>query len=64
MRFLFGLVVGIALTSAAVFFLDRQAQDTQKHVINWDVLSEQVGLLTKDGQKAWADFTREITGPE
>lgn len=64
MRFLFGLVVGIALTSAAVYFMDRRAQDTQKHVINWDVLGEQVGTLTKDGQKAWADFTREITGPQ
>ncbi|HML92127.1 hypothetical protein [Methyloceanibacter sp.] len=64
MRFLLGLVAGIVLTLVAVYFLDRNAQDTQKHVINWDVLGEQAGTLTKDAQKAWADFTREITGPQ
>ena len=64
MRFLLGLVVGIVLTLVAVYFLDRNAQDTQKHVVNWDVLGEQVGTLTKDAQKAWADLTREITGPQ
>ncbi len=64
MRFLLGLVVGIVLTLVAVYFLDRNAQDTQKHVVNWDVLGEQVSTLTKDAQKAWADLTREITGPQ
>ena len=64
MRFLLGLVVGIVLTLVAVYFLDRNAQDTQKHVVNWDVLGEQVSTLTKDAQKAWADLIREITGPQ
>jgi len=65
MRFLVGFILGVALTIIAVYVLDRGAGGTEeKRIVNWDVVSEKVDALTAEGQKAWADFTREMTGPE
>ena len=65
MRFLVGFILGVALTIVAVYVLDRGADGTEeKRIVNWDVVSERVDALTAEGQKAWADFTREMTGPE
>jgi len=65
MRFLVGFILGVALTIVAVYILDRGADGTEeKSIVNWDVVSEKVDSLTAEGQKVWADFTREITGPE
>ena len=65
MRFLVGFILGVALTIVVVYVLDRGADGTEdKRIVNWDVVSEKVNALTAEGQKAWADFTREMTGPE
>ena len=64
MRFLLGLIVGIALTIIAVYFLDRRGEPEEQQMVNWDVVGQKVQGLTGDAQKAWKDFTREITGPE
>lgn len=64
MRFLLGLIVGIALTIIAVYVLDMRAEHETQHVVNWKVVGEKVHALTADAQKAWQDFTREMTGPQ
>jgi len=65
MRFLLGLILGVVLTVVAVYMLDRGADGTEeKRIVNWDVVNEKVNTLTAEGQKIWADFTREITGPQ
>lgn len=63
MRFLSGLILGIALTIIAVYVLDMRAERETKKMVNWNVVGEKVHVLTADAQKAWGDFTREITGP-
>jgi hypothetical protein len=65
MRFFVGFILGVALTIVAVYASDLGAQGTEeKRIVNWDVVSEKVNTLTAEGQKVWADFTHEITGPE
>ena len=63
MRFILGFILGVAVTVVAAFVVDRQEQQAEKHVVNWDVVHEKVGAATEDAQKVWSDFTREITGP-
>ena len=65
MRLLVGFILGVVVTVVAVYVLDSGASGTEeKRMVNWDVVSEKVNALTAEGQKAWADFTREITGPQ
>jgi hypothetical protein len=64
MRFLLGILVGIALTIIAVYALDLGAGDeAQKKIVNWDVVGEKLSVLTAEAREIWADFTREMTGP-
>lgn len=65
MRFLVGFILGVAVTVVAVYVSDSGANGPEeKHIVNWDVVSEKLSALTADGRKVWADFTREITGPQ
>ena len=64
MRFLLGLIVGAALTIIAVYVLDMRADREAEHMVNWDVVGEKLGVLTAEAREVWADFTREITGPQ
>lgn len=63
MRFLSGLILGIALTIIVVYVLDMRAEREAPKMVNWNVVGEKVNAVTMDAQQAWADFTREITGP-
>ena len=63
MRFLFGFILGVALTVVAAFVMDQREQQVDKRVVNWDVVNEKVGAATKDAQEVWSDFTSEMTGP-
>mgnify|MGYP001813269631 CR=1 FL=1 len=63
MRFLLGLILGVALTVVAAFVMDQREQQVEKRVVNWDVVNEKVGAATKDAQEVWSDFTSELTGP-
>jgi FMN-dependent NADH-azoreductase len=63
MRFLVGLIFGVALTVVAAFVMDQREQQVEKRVVNWDVVNEKVGAATKDAQEVWSDFTSELTGP-
>jgi hypothetical protein len=65
MRFLVGFILGVAVTIVAVYVMDSGTSGTEeKRMVNWDVVGEKVNALTAEGQKAWSDFTREITGPQ
>ncbi len=65
MRFLVGFILGAAVTVIAVYVSDSGANGAEeKPIVNWDVVSEKLSALTADGRKVWADFTREITGPQ
>jgi hypothetical protein len=63
MRFLLGVILGVALTVVAAFVIDQREKREEKRVVNWDIVSEKVDAATKDAQQVWSDFTREITGP-
>ena len=64
MRFLLGVLVGVLLTVIAVYALDLGTDgETQKRIVNWDVVGEKLGVLTAQAREVWADFTREMTGP-
>ncbi len=63
MRFILGFILGVAVTVIAAYVIDQREQQTEKHVVNWDVVHEKVGAATEDAQQVWSDFTREITGP-
>lgn len=65
MRFLLGFVLGVAVTIVAVYIMDSGSTGTEeKRMVNWDVVGEKLNTLTAEGQEVWADFTREITGPQ
>ena len=64
MRFFLGLIVGIALTVIGTYVLDMRAENETKPMVNWDVVNERLGVLTAEAREVWADFTREITGPQ
>ncbi len=64
MRFFLGLIVGIVLTVIAAYVLDMRAEREVQPMVNWDVVNEKLGILTAEAREVWADFTREITGPQ
>lgn len=64
MRFLLGLIVGIVLTFVVAYVLDTRAEREAEQMVNWDVVNERLGVLTAEAREVWADFTREITGPQ
>jgi len=64
MRFILGILVGIALTIIAVYALDLgTGGEAQNKIVNWDVVGEKLSVLTAEAREVWADFTREMTGP-
>ena len=64
MRFLLGMIVGALLTVAGAYIVDSRTDPLQgTRMVNWTVVGERVDELTADLQKAWANFTRQMTGP-
>jgi hypothetical protein len=69
MRFILGMIIGSLLTVAGVYFADSRAKpvaegvETERPMVNWDVVGKKVDELTADAQSVWNDFTREMTGP-
>jgi hypothetical protein len=57
------------LTIAGVYFADSRAKpaaegvETERPMVNWDVVGKRVDELTAEAQTIWNDFTREMTGP-
>jgi hypothetical protein len=69
MRFILGMIIGSLLTVAGVYFADSRAKpasegvETERPMVNWDVVGTKVDELTTEAQTIWNDFTREMTGP-
>ena len=61
MRFVLGLILGVALTVVAAFVMDQREKSVEKRVVNWDVVGEKAGTVTEDAQQIWDDFTRVST---
>ena len=65
MRLLIGIILGALLTIIGVYIVDFGADGVrQRSRVNWDVGGERVNTLTGGAQTGWADFTREMTGPQ
>jgi hypothetical protein len=65
MRLLIGIILGALLTIIGVYIVDFGADGVrQRSMVNWDVVGERVNTLTGGAQTVWADFTREMTGPQ
>ena len=65
MRLLLGIVLGALLTILVVYIVDLGADGVdQRHIVNWDVVGERLSSLTAGLRVMWADFTREMTGPQ
>jgi hypothetical protein len=64
MRFFFGMILGALLTVGAAYIADSRSDPLQgTRMVNWSVVGEKLDELTVDLQRAWHDFTRQITGP-
>jgi len=65
MRLLLGIILGVLLTIIVVYIADLGADgEEQRRIVNWDVVGEKLNALTSEAQAIWADFTREMTGPQ
>ena len=65
MRLLLGIILGVLLTIIVVYIADLGADgEEQRRIVNWDVVGEKLNALTSEPQAIWADFTREMTGPQ
>lgn len=65
MRLFIGIILGALLTIIGIYIVDLGADGAkQRQIVNWDVVGERLNVLTAGAQVVWADFTREITGPQ
>ncbi|MEM7192684.1 MAG: hypothetical protein AAF405_07415 [Pseudomonadota bacterium] len=62
MRFLFGLIVGIAVTVGVVYLMDQQQDSADKQMVNWDVVGDKVGAAGEKAEEAMKDVTNEVSG--
>jgi hypothetical protein len=64
MRFLLGLILGSLLTIGGAYVSDQREDPANPHpMVNWDVVSQKVDVLTADLKQKWDEFTRQMTGP-
>ena len=65
MRLFIGIILGALLTIIGIYIVDLGADGAkQRQMVNWDVVGERLNNLTAGAQTVWADFTREMTGPQ
>lgn len=61
MRFILGMIIGSLLTIAGVYFADSRAKpaahavETERPMVNWDVVGKRVDELTAEAQTIWND---------
>ncbi len=64
MRLLLGMILGSLLTIGGAYVADQRDNATEPHpMVNWDVVSQKLAVLTSDARQMWDDFTRQMTGP-
>ena len=58
MRFIFGIIVGAALTICGVFVLDTlKAGAEASPMVNWEVVGKNVDALSAMVKRSWAKLT-------
>jgi hypothetical protein len=60
MRFIFGLIVGCALTVGGAYLADTMTPPTAgaKPMVNWDVVAKNLGSVSAFARESW----RKLTG--
>jgi hypothetical protein len=55
MRFIFGLIVGCAVTVGAAYITDAvsSAPDGAKPMVNWDVVAKNIDTVTALAKEGW-----------
>jgi hypothetical protein len=58
MRFIFGIIVGAALTIGGAYVSDTSKTGAEsRRMVNWDVVSQNVDALTAFVKQSWAKLT-------
>ncbi len=59
MRFIFGLIIGCALTVGGVYVADTVSPPTAgaKPMVNWDVVAKNLGTVTSLAREGWKRIT-------
>jgi len=74
MRFLFGIVVGVALTVGVAFVTDNWGSDVthsagtqtssaapdHRAMVNWDVVGNNIRVVREHASAAWARLTEKL----
>ncbi len=59
MRFVFGIIVGAALTIGAAYLTDRMiGSATAKPFVNWDVVGTATGKVTTLATEQWNKYVK------
>jgi hypothetical protein len=54
MRFIFGIIVGCALTVGAAYVIDATSgSPPEKRMVNWDVVAKHVDSVTALAREGW-----------
>jgi hypothetical protein len=54
MRFILGVIIGIAITVAGAYLYDM---NSAQHVVNWDVVAKEVNTLIALARDGWHKIT-------
>ena len=63
MRLLFGIILGFALTVGGVYVADQiSTRANARTMVNWDVVGENLNILSARVRDAWHTISRKVTG--
>jgi len=57
MRFIFGLIVGCALTVGGAYIVDTSSSAGAKPMVNWDVVAKNLGNVSALARDGWKKIT-------
>jgi hypothetical protein len=57
MRFIFGLIVGGALTVGGAYIADSMASPAVGKMVNWDVVAKNLDSVTTLAKEGWKKIT-------
>jgi hypothetical protein len=57
MRFIFGIIVGCALTVGGAYIADTTVPATGSKMVNWDVVAKNLDTVTTLAREGWKKIT-------
>jgi hypothetical protein len=57
MRFIFGIIVGCALTVGGAYIADKTVPETGSKMVNWDVVAKNFDTVTALAREGWKKIT-------